>query len=156
MRLLLLALAFAPTLALSAQQPIAPGQAPASSSWQHVQALRAGTSINVKARTSHASCTLRAVDDDTLTCTRGKDLVFQRSDILTIKDPHRGRSTLVGLAIGGGAGAIAGAVAAGPCNNFCIVGREDVALIFGVGLGAVGAITGALTDFTRSTIYKAP
>ena len=156
MRLMLLALALVPSLAVTAQQPTASGTAPSGSGWQRVQALRAGTSINVKAKTGHASCKVKTVDPDSLTCTHGKDLVFQRTDIQTVKVPHRGRSALVGLAIGGGGGAIVGAIAAGPCSNFCIVGRGDVALIFGVGVGAVGAITGALTDFTRSTIYMAP
>lgn len=161
MRSLLLVLALMPTLSTSAQQP-APTSPPAGSNWQHVQVLPVGQSINVSARTSHASCKLKSVDADTLTCTHGKDLVFQRTDIVNIKFPHRGRSTLVGLAIGGGTGAIIGAAAGSPgCSSaqtFClnIISRGDLAAIGAVGFGAVGALVGVLTDFSRSTVYKAP
>jgi hypothetical protein len=150
------------------QTVVATVQQAAGSNWQRVQALPAGTSIQVKARKSHANCKLKSVDDDSLTCTQKKDLVFERTDILAIKVPHRGRSTLVGLAAGGATGALIG-VAAGtsgctpgpPGNifgNLClnIVSRGDLAAIGGVSLGAVGAIIGGLTDFTRSTVYKAP
>jgi hypothetical protein len=68
---------------------------------------------------------------------------------------------LVGLAIGGGAGAIIGAAAGSPsCSgqSFCldILNRSALAAFGAVGVGAVGAIIGVSTDFTRSTVYKAP
>ena len=156
MRPFVLALALVPVLAASAQQHAA--QPPAGANWQHVQALPAGASISVEARTTHANCNLKVVTADSLTCTHGKDLVFQRADILTIKIPHRGRSTLAGLAIGAGAGLITGyAVTAGQgCSNNCIIGRGTVASAGALGLGAIGAIVGVLTDFTHSTVYKAP
>jgi hypothetical protein len=150
MRKLLVPLVLVPSLC-AAQQPSSP-----SFGWQRVQALRAGTSINVKARTSHAGCKLKSVDADTLTCTQGKDLVFQRADILQIKVAHRGRSAVVGLAAGAGAGAIAGVASSSPCSGICIVGRGTEVLVFAVGLGVIGAITGLATDFTHSTVYKAP
>jgi len=89
------------TLSASAQQTAQqPAQPSAGSNWQHVQMLPIGASINVKARTSQAACTLKSVDADSLTCTHGKDIVFQRADILTIKISRRGRSALIGTAIG--------------------------------------------------------
>jgi hypothetical protein len=150
-------------VSIHAQQPSSTAAPPpAGSNWQHVQALPVGTSINVKAKASHAACKLKSVDADTLTCTHGKDLIFQRTDIVNIKVPHRGRSTLVGLAVGGGIGAVIG-VASGSssCNSsqaFCfnLFSRGDLAAIGGVSLGAVGALVGGLTDFSRSTVYKAP
>jgi hypothetical protein len=109
MRMVLLALALVPALSASAQQPAQqPASPPAGSNWQHVQALPVGASINVKARKSHAGCKLKSVDADSLTCTHGTDLVFQRADIVSIKIPHRGRSTLVGLGLGAGVGALIG------------------------------------------------
>ena len=157
-RTIVLSLVLASALsAIAAQQPAQP---PAGSNWQHVQALPAGTSLNVKSRTSHLACKLKSVDADTLTCTHGKDLVFQRADILTIKIPHRGRSALIGAAVGGGTLAVIGFASAtnntpnsffGP--NFL---RGPVTAVFGLGGGLIGAITGGLTDFTRSTVYKAP
>jgi hypothetical protein len=164
MRTILLALALVPTLSAraqqSAQQPT-PAPPPAGSNWQHVQALPVGASINIKARKSHAGCKLKAVDADTLTCTHGKDLIFQRADIVTIKIPHRGRSTLVGVGLGAGVGALIGAATGSKgCSGqaFCIniLSRSDLAAIGAVAVGAIGAIAGGATDFTRSTVYKAP
>jgi hypothetical protein len=155
MRPLLLALALMPALAVAAQQPAATPP-PAGSNWQHVQALPVGQSINVSARSSHPSCKLKTVDADSLTCTHGKDLVFQRADIVEIKVPHRGRSTLAGLAIGAGTGAIVGAATTSSCSGICILGRGSVATLGAIALGAIGTIVGVTTDFTRSTVYKAP
>src|ERR1039458_2782551 len=92
--------------ALSARAAQQPAQPLAGSNWQHVQVLPAGTSISVKARSSHASCKLKSVHADSLTCTDKKDIVFQRTDVVSIKISRRGRATLVGLGIGGGLGAI--------------------------------------------------
>jgi hypothetical protein len=153
MHRLFFAITFLAALPAPAQRPVQP---PAGSNWQQVQALPIGASIKVAARHNEAKCTLKSVDADTLTCTHGKDIVFQRTDIVNIKVPHRGRSTLVGLAIGAGAGGIAGFASTGPCGNNCILGRGTVATAGALGLGAVGAIVGVLTDFTRSTVYKAP
>jgi hypothetical protein len=149
-----------PALSAPTQQPAQqPAQPPAGSNWQRVQALPAGTSINVTARTSHLACKLKSVDADTLTCTHGKDAIFQRSEILSIKVPRRGRSTLVGLAIGGGAGAAIG-FGAGTNNSNGFFGpnfmRGAVTAVFGVGGGIIGGLIGGTTDFTRSTVYKAP
>jgi hypothetical protein len=160
MRTILLALFLAPALSAPAQPPTqttAPTPPTASAGWQSVQAIRAGTSINVKAKTSHAGCKLKSVDADSLTCTHGKDLVFQRTDIVNIKVPHRVRSTLVGLGIGAGTGAAVGSALGGcPAGKDCFVSRPEGAAIIGVPAALIGALTGVLTDFTRSTVYKAP
>lgn len=151
----------------AAQQPVLP---PAGSNWQHVQMLPKGTSIYVYSRTSHQRCDLAAVDADTLTCVHGKDIVFQRTGIASIKLAHRGRSSLVGLAIGAGAGiGIGYGIAASQANpNVCIlplgcgtVPNQSVSKplysAMGALLGAtVGSLTGYFTDFSRSTVYKAP
>jgi hypothetical protein len=160
MRAFLLTMALlVPVRSALAQQPAQQAaQPPAVSGWQRVQALPAGTSINVKARKNNANCILRSVDADTLTCTHGKDIVIQRSDIVNIKVPHRGRSTLAGLAIGAGAGVITGyaSPAGESCSNICILGPGSVATVAGVAFGTIGAIVGAFTDFTKFTVYKAP
>jgi hypothetical protein len=165
MRKILAALLALTTLSASAQQTAQqPAQPPAGSNWQHVQALPVGASINVKARTSHASCTLKSVDADSLTCTHGKDIVFQRSDILTVQISRRGRSTLIAMGIGAGAGAIVGAATSGCSatekNSFlgCFLTptRPQGAAIGAALFGVIGAPIGALTDFAKSTVYKAP
>jgi hypothetical protein len=158
MRNIVLTILLVPAIGATAQQPAAAAP-PEGSNWQHVQALPAGQSINVKARASSANCKLKSVDADTLTCTQNKDLIFQRADILTIKIPHRGRSALIGAAIGGGVGAGIG-FAAGTNNNggwfgpnFLRGAVTGIGAVFG---GIVGGGTGAVTDFGRSTVYKAP
>ena len=158
MRTFLLALTLVSALSVSAQQPAPPR---AGSNWQHVQALPVGASIIVKARKSHAGCKLKSVDADSLTCIRGKGLVFQRADIVSIKVPHSGRSALVGAGLGAGVGAVIGAAAGSAgCSGqaFCIdiISRRDLAAISALAVGTLGGIAGGATDFTRSTVYTAP
>jgi hypothetical protein len=165
MRTLLLSMALLPALSAVAQQPAQQPAPPQGSNWQHVQALPIGSSINVKARTTHLGCTLKSVDADSLTCTHRKDVTFQRSDVLNIRITHRVRSTLVAAALGGGVGAVIGAASIGGCSQqqrqsflgcFQIVSRADGAALIG-GVGAiVAAPIGYSTDFTHSTVYKAP
>jgi hypothetical protein len=133
-------------------------QPPAGSNWQHVQALPIGTSIHVNAQKRHAVCTLKAIDADTLTCDRDtgvgtKELVFQRPEIKTIKLTRRGRSALLGGAIGAGAGALAGGIV-GIHSNYFVV-HSAFAMIYGFVGAFAGAPTGYLTDFTASTVYRA-
>ena len=164
MRRLIFAIAFLAAVSATAQQPVAPAQPPPGANWQRVQALPVGQSIVVKAKASHASCKLKSVDADSLTCTHGKDLVFQRADIRTIKIPRRGRSTLIAAGIGIATGAIVGAASGSSCTQQAgqflpcvnIISRRDLAVIGTVAVGVIGAPIGALTDFTKSTVYKAP
>jgi hypothetical protein len=158
MRKVLLSLFLASALCASAQQPGQPVQ-PAGSNWHHVEVLPIGASISVKSRDRQQNCTLKSVDADTLTCTHGKDFVFQRTEILTIKIPHRGRSALIGTAIGAGTGAIIGfASTSSSCDadKLCFITRDAVAAVASVVGGGIGALTGALSDFSHSTVYKAP
>lgn len=152
MRNLLLSLVLFPSICANAQQP-APSAPKSGSNWQHVQALPAGSSIQVQARKSHAKCNLKSVDADSLTCVQKKDLVFQRTDIVSIKIPRRGRSTLAGMGIGAGAGAVLGAAVG---QNGTFVPRGLGAIILGVLGTPIGAGIGAATDFSRSTVYTAP
>jgi len=134
------------------------------SDWHNVQILPAGTSIHVNAGKRHQSCRLKSVDADTLTCADGRNPVYSRTEITSIKLTHRGRSTLVAALAGGGIGA---AVAAGisahdpHCQPFqfgCLDGLSSTGAVVGA-FSAVGAAVGApigyLTDFTSSTVYKA-
>jgi hypothetical protein len=162
MRNFVFAIALLSTLSSAAQQPTQPR---AGSNWQHVQVLPVGASISVKSRTSHQNCILKSVDADTLTCTHGKDIVFQRPDIRSITIPRRGRSTLIATGIGIGAGAILGAATANPCTAaemhqflgcFLSTSRGDMALAVGAVGGVIAAPIGYFTNFARSTVYKAP
>ena len=144
--------------AAPAQQPAV--QPPAGSNWQHVQSLPLGTPIQVKTRTNKAKCALKSVDADSLTCMHGKDLVFQRSEIRSITASRRSRSTWAGAGIGAGAGFAIGAGSAAATDKggwFSGAGWDALGgAIVGVLGAAIGAGIGAGTDFTHSTIYKAP
>jgi hypothetical protein len=151
MRILPLALLAVIIPSATAQQP-----PPAGSNWQHVQALPAGTSIHVNTKTGKQLCNLKSATDDTLTCTHGKDLVFQRSEIKSIKLTKHSRSSATGAAIGGGAGI---AIVEAAWNNhwsFNGINRGSVAAFAGVPLAVAGGFVGYFTDFTASTVYKAP
>ena len=157
---------FAILIMLSAACPLASAPAhaaaappPAGSSWQHVQALPLGTSIQVKAASRPVVCTLTAVDDDTLACDRDvrfdvKKVVFPRAEIRTIKITRRGRSAVLGAAIGAGAGAGAGGIQGARSNYFAVHGA--FAMIYAFAGAFAGAPIGYFTDFNASTIYRAP
>jgi hypothetical protein len=149
-------------LVAAAQQKVVspPPPPPQGSNWQHVQALPLGTTIQVKTPKSKTKCALKSVDADSLTCLRGKDIVFQRTEIRSITIPRRTRSTWVGTAIGGGVGFGLGTGAAAATDKggwFSGAGWDALsgALLGLLGAG-IGAGVGAGTDFTHSTIYKAP
>lgn len=150
-------------VAAAAQQA---SQPPAGSNWQHVSVLPVGTGINVKAKSQHINCNFKSADADTLTCSRGfvggkpKEIVFQRGEVKVIKINHRVRSTLVGTGIGAGTGAVVGFAVGTSGNDNGFFGknflRGAVTAVFGVGGAVIGATAGALTDFTKSTVYRAP
>lgn len=154
----LIPLLLLPFFAAAQQKVVQTPPPPQGSNWQHVQALPPGTSIQVKTRSSKVKCAVKSVDADSLTCLHGKDLVFQRGEIRSITVPHKGRSAWVGAAIGAGAGfGIGAGVSASEGGWFSGAGWDALSgAIVGVVGGAIGALTGGLTDFTHSTIYKAP
>jgi hypothetical protein len=132
---------------------------PAGSNWQHVMALPINTDVHVAARKSHALCTLKAVAADSLTCEQDtgvgtKDLIFQRDEIKTIQLARRGRSAVLGGSIGAGVGAIAGGVQGLHSHYFAV--RGAFAMIYSFVGAFAGVPTGYLTDFSASTVYRAP
>jgi hypothetical protein len=150
----------------SAQQSVVQSvpQAPAGSNWQHVQVLPVGASIYVKARAHHATCKLKRVDADTLTCIHGKEDVFQRTEIQSIKLTRRGRSTLIAVGLGAGVGAIVGAATTG-CSTaernsffgcFLTPTRPQGAAIGVAVFGVIATPIGYFSDFARSSVYTAP
>ncbi len=123
-----------------------------------MQALPVGTSVHIQGRAGHALCAVTAVDAETISCSRDtgvghKALSFQRSEVQTIKLGRRGRSALLGGAIAGGAGVLAGGIQGARSNYFAVKGA--FAMIYGFAGAFVGAPAGYLTDFAGSTIYRA-
>jgi hypothetical protein len=138
-------------VALSAIAQSSPST-PAPKGWVRVEALQPNSTIYIKARTHNATCKLKSVDTDSLTClSRGNEQTFQRNDIKSIKISHRVQSAVAGLAIGAGVGVIIGASSGGRDNLFT---RGELAGIFAIPFAVIGAIVGVLTDFTHSTIYR--
>jgi hypothetical protein len=153
---MLILVAIAP---LHANAQAAAALPPAGSNWQHVQALPVGTSIQVNTSTRHTICTLTAVDADTLSCDRNfrftvQKVLFQRAEIRTVKLTRRGRSAVLGAAIGAGVGALAGSIQGARSNYFAVHGA--FAAIYAFAGAFAGAPIGYLTDFSASTIYRAP
>jgi hypothetical protein len=133
---------------------------PAGSDWKLVEALPAGAILYLNAKGGHKRCKVESVTADALTCT-GRNAVYPRTDIWSIKIGHRMRSALE-AAIPGFVIAAAGGIsfAAENCSNqqffsFCGVGPA-AAVAGGAAIAIIGAGIGALTDFSKSTIYTAP
>lgn len=150
MQTFLLALAFTSLQLGQLSTPPVPGF-----DWPRVQVLPIGTTIQVATKTGHSNCKLKSVDADAFTCTQGKDVVFQRADIVIVKVHRRGRSTLIGMAIGAGAG-FGYASGACPAGKGCIVSRPAGAAIFAIPGAGVSAIIGFFINSATSTVYKAP
>lgn len=101
------------------------------------------------------TCTLQAVTDDQLTCTKGRVVdtahyTFPRAEVSEVKLTRYTASTLGGLGIGAGAGAgIAAAAFKG--DSFKSLGVA----VFGVGGAIAGALlTGPADAFRGPTVYR--
>jgi hypothetical protein len=137
------------------------GQTPAAGeNWQRLIQLPLHTQIHVKADSKGRACSLDSVDEGHLSCStaglaKSRHYNYQRADIKSIRLAHYVRSTLLGTAIGAGAGAILGVVAAEnasekPSPNAAAAGGGG-AVLFGV----IGAVIGAITDFGGGpTVYR--
>lgn len=135
------------------------GQTPvAGANWLRVQQLPLHTKIRVNADRKGRVCFLDSVDDEHLSCSTGgaaktPSYTYSRSEIKSIQLTHYVRSTLLGTAIGASAGAVIGFASyedsTGNTNRGAAAGGG--ALLFGL----IGAVTGAVTDFTRGpTVYR--
>jgi hypothetical protein len=139
----------------------ASAQEPNVHSWQAVMSLPAGTRVDVKVRSQQIHCVFTSADDKALTCTHGKNgapVVLDRNDVRSVKVGHRLRSTLIGAGVGGGSLGIAGFASTtgggdslfGP--NFL---RGEITGLSALAGGLIGGGIGAITDFSKSTVYSA-
>lgn len=101
------------TFSTSAQSPN-PGQAKAdfavsqgqsNATWVAVTRLAPDTVLNISAKTGGGHCVLISVSDSSVTCRHGSAArEVRRDDIKRIRLSRRGRSALIGFAIGAGGG----------------------------------------------------
>ena len=78
---------------------------------------------------------------------------------VSVKEPgHRGRNTLIGLAIGAASGLTLGAVADARCTGKCIEGNRPLGKEVGTALGGlIGAIIGvAIPTGGWREVFRAP
>jgi hypothetical protein len=145
-------------LPAAAQQSAAPAAPlPDSPGWSRVESLYPGANLHISLVGRSSGCRFKIADDNSLTCAAANE-VFQRSDIKKIIIPRRGRSALIGLAIGAGLGLIVGAADGDKCSNKDIIcfSRGDLAAVGAVVFAPIGALVGALTDFAHTTVYRRP
>ena len=128
--------------------------AQSSAGWQKVQALPTGTTVHVKSGKRHLNCKVQAVRDDSLSCASGEQI--PRAEIGSIQIGHRAASTLIGAGIGAGAAAGIGAgLNNSDKNSWIHFSNGQVAGVFAIAGGVIGAPIGFFTDFAKSTIYRA-
>jgi len=144
--LLAAVLFFLPSVIFAQEKTTRP---PEGSDWHKVEVLPVGTPIYITVQKHTTRCVLMSVGVDSVTCNNGKDSVFQRAEIKTIKVSHHTRSTLVGLGLGWVAADVMGVVALDKMSGS---GAAAVATA-GVAVLIAAPIIGYKTDFTRSTIY---
>lgn len=127
------------------------------SSWANVTSLQAGQKIQiVKMNSARHSGTFVKASDTAISYTNAAgEQTIQRPDIRTVKlskNRHHLRNTLIGAAVGAGAGA---AIVAGLWEDRGFVGGKGTGAAVGAALGfIVGAVVGVLVP-SHSTIYSA-
>jgi hypothetical protein len=147
-RLILLALA---PLLLTAQSP--------ENNWDNIKRLRAGQQIavvNEKMKT--ATGKFSAVTEDAISLQVDNITVsIPRANVFSVKDrtaSHRGRNTLIGLAVGATAGLAVGAIKGG---TYYEEGETAVFVAVWTPIGAsIGATAGAVLPSGTVTIYRRP
>ncbi len=137
------------------------GQAPAD--WASLRQTTGATRIKVKISDNKTyTGQFKSAEADTLVMTASKgEQSFPRAMVLRVsvrKPSHRGRNTLIGLAIGAAGGLTLGAIADARCTGNCIEGNHAYGKEIGTGLGAViGTIIGvALPTGGWREVYRAP
>jgi len=128
--------------------------------WQVVENLAPRTLISVEDmhRVIHDKCRFQGVVDGQLICEYGpypfgpSEIALRRESIRAVRREHN--NTLIGLAVGAGAGAVIGVSR----DTYPGLGRGGSALVGTGVLGGVGAVAGALTGhmFHGKVIYRSP
>jgi len=127
--------------------------------WSHLQAVPAHTHMHVSSDVGGTTCYFIAADEQTLTCghkdggAKGQR-IFQRATVKSVKLTRYGWSTLGGLGIGIGTGALVGVAVFRPTPNdwFGNLG-SDIGRAFCIVVGTIaGPIVGGTTDMFRGPV----
>jgi len=140
-----------------ASAPWTLAQSPADS-WDNLRQLRAGQRIEVvdmKLRSFQGS--FRTYSEEAITFLDGaKEISVGRNEIFRVNDrgsAHRGRNSLIGLALGAAGGAAIGAVTGATYHE---EGETGVFMLVWTPIGAgVGAAAGAMIPSGQKTVYQA-
>ncbi|MGA8270409.1 MAG: hypothetical protein WB919_02550 [Candidatus Sulfotelmatobacter sp.] len=127
------------------------------SSWANISALRAGQKIQIIEinAAKHSGTFVKFSETSVSYRDASGEQTIQKPDVHKVrllKNGHHLRNTLIGGAVGAGAGA---AIVAGAWENGGFVGGKGTGAAVGAGLGfVVGAVVGVLVP-SHSTIYDA-
>jgi hypothetical protein len=146
---------------------ISVAQSQGGDAWSALQAFRPSQKVDVKLKDGKTtSGEFISVTDTVLTLSRnGKTIDVKNADALRIyrvSSKHVGKSTLIGTAVGAGAGAVAGAAwkncpLLGPpssCSRMTADGVLAGATLFAIPGAAVGLILGLVRE-NRELLYEA-
>jgi hypothetical protein len=134
------------------------GQSP-ENLWQNLNQLRPGQRIEVvDGKMKSTAGTFSAVTEEGLSLQVGKHVIsIPRANVFSVKDrtvSHRGRNTLIGLAVGAGAGLAIGAIKGATYHE---EGETAVFVSVWTPIGAgIGATAGATLPSRPVTIYRRP
>jgi hypothetical protein len=138
----------------------AAGVAQQSSEWQHVEALKAGTSIRVTLTKERILCAFDSADEDGLVCHRrqagvDRSISLPRTEIQLIRARNATGSVVVGTLIGAGVGAGIGAAVDSSIKNANTTDNAKFTRgLVPVG-GLLGAFVGIATEFVPGKLlYK--
>jgi hypothetical protein len=132
-----------------------------STTWENLITLQAGEKIHVvEMNSKKVSGRFSNVSDAAISLqAEASEQTIQRRDVRSVKlmkHQHRLRNTLIGAAVGFGAGTGIGAAAAHPCSPsqpYCLAPGRGIPAAFGGVIGLIGgAVVGALVPSHR-TIY---
>lgn len=147
-RLILLALA---PLLLTGQSP--------ENNWDNLKQLKAGQQIEVvDGKMKSGTGKFSAVTEEAISLQVDKEAVsIPRANVVSVKDrtkSHRKRNTLLGLAVGAGAGLAIGAIKGA---TYYESGEIPVFVAVWTPIGAgIGAAAGAALPAGSATIYRRP
>ncbi|HEV2615484.1 MAG TPA: hypothetical protein VGU63_02615 [Candidatus Acidoferrales bacterium] len=134
------------------------------SSWANLNTLQTGEKIEVvETNLKKDTGTFAAVSDDGIRLNESTgEQTIPRANVMRVtlrRNKHRGRNTLIGMAVGAGAGAVLAAATYKTCSSsrsFCIdpLGKGGAAGI-GAALGLAGGAAVGVVLPSHPTIYRA-